>query len=210
MRARDLTQQLLTFAKGGAPVKSLANVAQLVREAATFSTHGSPCACGFEVPESLWLAEVDEGQISQVIQNIVINAVQAMPTGGVVMVSLSNERLSADNRYSLAPGSYICISIQDSGVGIPHGMLKRIFDPYFTTKQKGSGLGLATAYSIIKKHLGHIEASSEPGAGSTFTLYLPAVENSRGVAETSTARLTVEGRGRKVLVMDDDRWSAPW
>jgi len=204
LRARDLTQQLLTFAKGGAPVKNLANVERLVREAATFSTHGSPCACRFQSAESLWLANVDEGQISQVIQNIVINAVQAMPSGGDVVVSLDNEKLSAENAYSLLPGPYVRIAIRDSGVGIPRGMLKRIFDPYFTTKQKGSGLGLATSYSIIKKHLGHIEASSEPGAGSLFTVFLPAVEDTHVASETSSARITVEGRGRRVLVMDDE------
>ncbi len=201
LRARDLTHQLLTFARGGAPVKRLAEVGGLIREAAAFASHGSPCACQFDIPSGLWPAEIDEGQLGQVVQNIVINAVQAMPGGGTIKVETRNEILEEGNRFSLAPGPFLRIAITDRGIGIPEEQRRRIFDPYFTTKQTGSGLGLATSYSILKNHGGHLSVTSAVGEGSTFTFLIPAQpERALPAAAAATADVSAQGR---VLVMDD-------
>jgi len=202
LRARDLTLQLLTFARGGAPVARLADVGHLVRDAAVFASHGSPCACAFEVQDGLWPAEIDEGQVSQVVQNIVINAVQAMPGGGQITVKVENATLTAENRYALLSGPYVQVSISDQGTGIPEGLLKRIFDPYFTTKQAGSGLGLATSYSIIRRHKGYLGASSAAERGSTFTFLVPAQPGLK-IPPPVQAAATFSRTGGKVLVMDD-------
>jgi len=166
MRARDLTQQLLTFARGGEPIRSAVQLPEVVKEAANFALHGSKVRCDFAIEEGLWTAEVDKGQIGQVIQNLVINAVQAMPEGGVMHISMRNQRLSPAAVPQLEEGNYLCLTIGDTGSGIRPEHLARIFDPYFTTKQSGSGQGLATVYSIIRKHLGHIEVESELGRGT--------------------------------------------
>jgi two-component system cell cycle sensor histidine kinase/response regulator CckA len=202
LRARDLTLQLLTFARGGAPVTRLADVGHLVRDAAVFASHGSPCACAFEIHDGLWPAEIDEAQLSQVVQNVVINAVQAMPTGGQITVRMQNLTLAVENPYALPAGPYLSVSIADQGTGIPEGLLKRIFDPYFTTKQSGSGLGLATSYSIIRRHKGYLGASSAPGGGSTFTFLVPAAPE-REVPRPVLEKAPLPLRGGKVLVMDD-------
>jgi two-component system cell cycle sensor histidine kinase/response regulator CckA len=202
LRARDLTHQLLTFARGGAPVKRLADVGALVREAASFASHGSPCACELDIPPDLWPAQIDEGQLGQVVQNIVINAVQAMPAGGTIRLEARNERLGEANRGALPAGSYLRVSIADQGTGIPEEQLTRIFDPYFTTKQTGSGLGLATSYSILRNHGGHLGVSSALGRGSTFTFLVPA-EPDREVPSAAAERVEVSARGTRVLVMDD-------
>ena len=203
LRARDLTRQLLTFARGGAPVKRLTRVDRVVREAAVFAARGSAAFCRFEVADDLWPAEVDEGQVGQVIQNMVINAVQAMPSGGAITVSVTNAAVEPGSAHTLPPGPYVRIAIRDEGIGIPDKLLKKIFDPYFTTKQAGSGLGLATSYSIVRNHQGHIEVSSAPGEGSTFVIHLPAVKNGQVSREAQEA-LESSIRGRKVLVMDDE------
>jgi nitrogen-specific signal transduction histidine kinase/CheY-like chemotaxis protein len=202
LRAKDLTQQLLTFARGGAPVRHLADVGQLVRDAAVFASHGSPCACAFEINADLWPAEIDEGQLGQVVQNIVINAVQAMPAGGQITVKAVNTRLEPENSCALPPGPYLEISVADKGTGIPEGLLKRIFDPYFTTKQTGSGLGLAVSYSIIRSHRGYLGATSAPGQGSTVTFLVPA-EPDREIPRVAQEKAPVPLRGGGVLVMDD-------
>jgi CheY-like chemotaxis protein len=202
LKARDLTQQLLTFARGGSPVRRLADVGQLIREAADFASHGSSCACLFEVEAGLWPAEIDQGQLDQVVQNIVINAVQAMPNGGQIRVKARNVMLSGENPRALTPGPYLEISVTDEGTGIPEGLLKKIFDPYFTTKQTGSGLGLATSYSIIRKHKGYLGAMSEPGRGSTFIFLIPA-EPDGEVPPPSQESVAVSAHGGRVLVMDD-------
>jgi len=202
LRARDLTQQLLTFARGGAPIRRLADVGRLVRESAGFASHGSPCACVFEIAADLWPSEIDEGQLSQVVQNIVINAVQAMPGGGQVTVRAVNRRLAGGNRHALPAGPYLEISISDEGTGIQEDLLRRIFDPYFTTKQTGSGLGLATSYSIIRSHRGYLSAESAPGRGSTFTFLIPA-EPDRELPRMAPQDREVSARGKRVLVMDD-------
>jgi PAS domain S-box-containing protein len=195
-RAKDLTQQLLTFARGGEPVKKVVEVGALLKEAAGFAIHGSSVKCEFSLASDLWPLEVDEGQLSQVIHNLVINAVQAMPDGGTIT-------LGADNFNSIPEGQRcVRISVTDTGTGIPEQHLQRIFDPYFTTKQQGSGLGLATCYSIIKKHGGTFTVESTVGKGSTFYLTLPASELSR-IDEPQFQTDLSFGVGR-VLVMDDE------
>jgi PAS domain S-box-containing protein len=207
LRARDLAQQLLTFARGGAPIKKTASIGKLIQDTVSFSLRGSHNRSEFSFGADLWPAEIDPGQISQVIANLCVNSDQAMPNGGSLRVSCENFRYNSSTTPvipDLAPGDYIRIAIRDEGVGIPEQYLKRIFDPYFTTKPKGNGLGLATTYSIIKNHNGLITVESEVHVGSTFTLYLPAsvhqempVEVSRPITETIT------GTGR-VLVVDDE------
>ena len=200
-RAQTLTRQLLTFAKGGAPVKEIASIKDLLKESSSFVLRGSKSVCEFSIAKDLWPAEVDVGQISQVINNIVINANQAMPKGGTIQVAADN--LIIEGGYDLLrvnPGRYIRISITDQGVGIAEDHLLNIFDPYFTTKQEGSGLGLATAYSIIKKHDGHISVESRPEVGTTFHIYLPASE--KKVPEKEEVN-HIKGQGR-ILVMDDE------
>ncbi len=202
LRARELTQQLLTFAKGGAPIKKTASVKEIVKEACSFSLSGSNVKCLFAFAHDLRPADVDSGQISQVIHNLVINATQAMPDGGTLHVTCENTVVPAGTTLPLKPGLYVRISLRDQGTGIPREMLSKIFDPYFTTKPKGSGLGLATSYSIIKKHDGHIDVDSEPGTGSVFHIYLP-VSHRELPAHPSEPHAFVRGIG-KVLVMDDE------
>jgi len=202
LRARDLTQQLLTFSRGGAPIKTTASIAELLRETAAFALRGSDVRCELSLPDELRPVKVDQGQISQVINNLIINADQAMPDGGIIHVRAENVILGADQGLPLPAGSYVKISIEDQGTGIAEKHLPKIFDPYFTTKQKGSGLGLATAYSIIRKHEGYIAAESELGVGTTFTIYLPASEKEPPRVKQQEER-PLNGHG-KVLVMDDE------
>jgi two-component system, cell cycle sensor histidine kinase and response regulator CckA len=203
LRARDLTQQLLTFAKGGSPVRSAVLLPDIVREAAGFARHGSSVRCDFKFGDDLWPAHVDRGQISQVVHNIVLNALQAMPTGGVVEIALTNERVSAEASLPLQAGRFLKMVIRDTGAGISPTHLARIFDPYFTTKQQGSGLGLATVYSIVKKHAGHIDVTSELGVGTTFTIWLPASDKAPSNLSSERARSApLSGR---MLFMDDER-----
>ncbi|MBU2622822.1 MAG: PAS domain S-box protein [Proteobacteria bacterium] len=201
MRARGLTGQLLTFAMGGTPVKEITSISNLIKESSLFMLRGSQSECYFSIAEDLWPINADAGQISQVINNIVINANQAMPEGGIVRVTADNLILEEGRGMQVKPGRYIRISVQDQGTGIDEKHLSKIFDPYFTTKNKGSGLGLATAYSIIKKHNGHISVDSLFGAGTTISIYLPASDITIPVKEEA-ALLTGEG---KILLMDDDR-----
>ena len=202
LRARELTQQLLTFAKGGAPVKETSSLAELVREWADFALRGSAVQCHYDLAADLWSAAVDRGQISQVIQNLVINAVQAMPAGGAVRIGAANRQVAA-GELPLEQGDYVEIAVADEGVGIPAAHLARIFDPYYTTKQKGSGLGLATSYSIVANHDGHISVRSSAGEGATFCVYLPAIPDAQP-APAEEESDPVAGRGR-VLVMDDEQ-----
>ena len=201
-RAKDLTLQLLTFSKGGMPVRKLASLKEVIRESAEFVLRGSKAKPNFSFPEDLWTAEVDIGQISQVIQNLVINADQAMPQGGVIEVRAENVFFPEGTGNPGTPGKYLKITVQDRGMGIPEDHLPRIFDPYFTTKQKGSGLGLATAYSIVKKHEGCIEVHSTLGAGTVFQIFLPASEKP-SPEKIVEGKQAMNGNGR-VLVMDDE------
>jgi len=202
LRAKSLTQQLLTFSRGGAPVKRVGSLGALLKEAADFVLHGSRVEARFSVPDDLWPLEMDEGQISQVINNIVLNAVQAMPGGGCVSIRAANIRLDEGSGLLLPPGPYVTIEIADQGPGIPPEHLPRVFDPYFTTKQKGSGLGLAIAYSIVKNHGGLISIDSEKGRGSVFAIRLPAAPGaSPAAAEKELPPIRGEGR---ILVVDDE------
>lgn len=200
LRARDLTQQLLTFAKGGAPAKQLSSIAGIVRESATFALRGSGAGCEFHIPDDLFNAEVDKGQISQVIHNLIINAEQAMSGGGVIRVSCINE----PGARGTAAERWVRIDIQDNGIGIQPENLQKIFDPYFTTKQKGSGLGLASSYSIIKRHGGRIEVESRLGVGTTFHVYLPAATDTE-IQEQPEEDIILPSRTSRVLVMDDEQ-----
>jgi PAS domain S-box-containing protein len=202
VRAQALSQQLLIFGKGGAPLKKLFSVAKILTETTVFACVGSPEKCETAFPENLWSIEADPGQIGQVFQNLTINAIQAMPTGGTIKVWAENLTVGTGSGLPLSPGRYIKISLQDQGTGIPAEHLPRIFDPYFTTKQKGSGLGLASAYAIINKHHGHIAVESKPGVGTTFIIYLPAVEGQVIPQPEEDTELLI-GKG-KILVMDDE------
>jgi PAS domain S-box-containing protein len=203
-RAKELTQQLLTFSKGGAPVKKLAAIGDLIRDTADFGTRGSGVRCEFTLPEDLWDAEIDEGQISQVISNLVINAVQAMPGGGTIHISGRNTTVMPSELQDLKPGNYVNIVVQDTGRGIPQEHIGRIFEPYFSTKEGGSGLGLATTYSIIKKHEGAIDVESTVGTGTTFTIFLPASPEYAGPAVPLSVAAPGEKRTGRILLMDDD------
>jgi len=203
--ARDLTWQLLTFSKGGAPIRQTASISELIRDSATFSIRGANIKCAFTIPEDLGILEIDKAQISQVIQNIIINAEQAMLTGGIIYITAENVTVMADDELPLNNGNYVKITIKDTGIGIPEELRTKIFDPYFTTKEGGSGLGLATAYSIIKNHDGYISIESEVGKGTSFHIYLP-VSKEGMPADTGIGDKEEElfpGKGR-VLVMDDE------
>ena len=202
VRARDLTQQLLTFAKGGEPVREAVRLEDVIREMAEFALHGSNVKCHYQLPPNLWLADVDRGQIGRVIQNLVINAIQAMPDGGEVRIRARNEVLSK-NRPGLRQGGYVYLEIEDQGSGIQVEDLNRIFDPYFSTKKTGSGLGLSAAYSIIRKHGGYIDAKSEPKTGSTFRIWLPASPESEEKTQVLDIDSEVMLKGR-ILFMDDE------
>ncbi len=202
VRARDLTQQLLTFSKGGAPIKKVTSIADVICDSARFALRGSKSRCKFDIDEDLWPVEVDEGQISQVINNLAINADQATPEGGVISITVNNINLGQGQIIYLQPGRYIQISLADSGTGIAEDHLPKIFTPYFTTKQKGSGLGLATSYSIIKKHGGAIMVQSKVGVGTTFDIYLPASEKDIP-KQQNPSQPELSGCGR-ILIMDDE------
>jgi len=201
LRARDLTKQLLTFSKGGAPVKQIISIGTLLEETTTFALRGSHVRCQFAINPALWPVNADEGQLSQVVHNLVINAQQAMPNGGTITLKAENLVVPA-NTSTLPGGNYVKITIADNGIGIPPEHLSKVFDPYFTTKQKGSGLGLATVYSIIKRHDGQISLDSSLGQGSTFDIFLPASSSDAPQTQRINTEITA-GQGR-ILIMDDE------
>ena len=201
-RAQNLTQQLLTFSKGGAPVKRVVELTSLLKEAALFALRGSNVKCNFDFSSDAFYCNVDEGQLSQVIHNLILNADQAMPMGGLIHISAKEVLLDLYNQLSLREGKYIKLKIRDEGIGVKPEHAKKLFDPYFTTKQKGSGLGLTIAYSIINKHNGLISVDSEVGVSTTFTIYLPLSKETQGLSGNKTKPL-IESGGR-VLIMDDD------
>ncbi len=199
----NLTTQLLTFSKGGQPVKKTMYLRPVIENATRFALSGSRSDCRFALPDELWTVEADEGQIWQVIQNIVLNADQAMPAGGFVTISAQNvDRSGAALASVPGPGKWVEVRIIDTGVGIPEEHLPRIFEPYFTTKQTGSGLGLATSYSVMKNHGGMLEVASVVDRGSAFTIWLPA--SGSVVRPQARAEASVALRKGRVLVMDDD------
>ena len=203
MRAKDLSQQLLTFSRGGAPVKKRTSLNAIIKEAVDFSLRGSNVKCCLELKPDLWLVDVDPGQITQVINNLMINADQAMPDGGQIFVRADNVHIKQDDSLSLNSGNYVLLSIEDQGTGIIQEHLNKIFDPYFTTKQAGSGLGLASCYSIIKHHGGSITVTSEENQGTTFIIYLP-VAPLQGYAERPKPIAPVPIASGKILIMDDE------
>jgi PAS domain S-box-containing protein len=202
MRAKDLTQQLLTLSKGGAPVTRQVSIGTLIEESASFALSGSNVHCEFTASPDLWPVEVNESQICQVIHNLVINSDQAMPKGGVIRIRCENVSTGDNDPFPPTAGNYVKVSIRDHGSGIPAVILTRIFEPYFTTKRKGSGLGLATVFSIVRTHGGHIAVASAPGEGTTFEIYLPASEAAPPAFEP--VNRTIDSRKAKILVMDDD------
>ncbi len=204
-RARDLAKQLVTFAKGGAPRKRTGSVGDVVREAVGFSSRGSNVAVELALPDEPALAEFDAGQLHQVVHNLILNAQQAMPDGGTVRVEVSQVTLDGGSAIPLPPGRHVRIRVTDHGVGILATHLDRIFDPYFSTKKTGSGLGLATAHSIVTRHGGHIAVSSTPGWGTTFEVYLPASTLSVAEVHSPAVSRVEPGASARVLVMDDDQ-----
>lgn len=203
-KARVLTKQLLTFAKGGEPVKETVSIAGVIEESVGFSLRGSKVICDFSIAKDLYPVDIDKGQISQVINNLIINADQAMPEGGVINVKARNitEEQSRAIIF-LKKGRYVHIGFKDNGCGIPDEYIAKIFDPYFTTKTEGSGLGLASSYSIIKRHKGLLSVESTEGTGTTFHIYLNASLNKLN-KEVETKGVIVSGKG-KILLMDDDK-----
>ena len=201
-RARALTQQLLTFSKGGAPIRKANSLSPFIKETAQFALSGSSVLVSFDIPKDLWHCNFDKNQIAQVIDNIVINAKEAMSVGGTLIVTARNIRLSEGEYQTLTDGDYVKVSFQDSGIGIPKEVVPRIFDPFYTTKMMGHGLGLATCHSIITKHGGHIDVDSVPGKGSTFNIFLPAVRDAE-VSSPEQGRALHKGCGI-FLVMDDE------
>jgi len=207
--AKDLTQKLITFSKGGTPDKKIAEVAKLVKNAAEFTLSGSNLKCDFNFPGSLWPVEVDSGQIGQAIHNVIMNAREAMPEGGLLQVSAENVT-SDDDLSNLRKGKYVKISITDHGKGIASKNLDKIFNPYFSTKKlgskKGTGLGLSICHSIIRKHGGNVTVDSTLRQGTTIHIYLPSANGksaSQSNADTLEQEIPVFGEGR-ILVMDDE------
>jgi len=203
-RASKLTKQLLTFSKGGEPIRQLTSVYDIVRESSNFILSGSDINCRIDRDADLWGVEVDKDQISQVVQNLILNARQAMPEGGTIHIVCENYR-SDQNEKELVPletGDYVRVTIEDEGVGIHPEHMEKVFDPYFSTKQKGSGLGLAVTHSIIKKHFGYITCDSIPARGSTFTMYLPAT---REIQVLKTHKPIKRTGHAKIMIMDDEQ-----
>ncbi len=201
-RAQDLTRQLLTFSQGGNPVKAAASIRELLEECAGFALRGSNVRCELMVREDIWPVDVDQGQIAQVVHNLLINAIQAMPKGGVLLVRAQNLKIRDETWPPLTAGNYVKVTIADQGVGIAKEHLRRVFDPYFTTKDQGSGLGLATCYSIVKKHGGFITLKSKLGVGTAVHFYLPACQEMAAKMERS--RPERKNMGKTILVMDDE------
>lgn len=201
-RAKALTLQLLTFSKGGAPLKKTINIVPVLKSSTQFSLSGSNLSVEFEIGEDIWMTEVDENQIGQVVDNIVLNAQQAMPNGGNLVVRVQNVIFKPEESPIHSTHKFVKISFQDYGTGIPKEILSRIFDPFFSTKNKGTGLGLSTAFSIVQKHGGFIDVDSVVGKGSTFIIYIPAVTSK---SENSQEKDKTSHRGKgKILLMDDE------
>jgi two-component system cell cycle sensor histidine kinase/response regulator CckA len=203
LRAKGLTQQLLAFSRGGVPVKKRAPLSQLLMDEVRFASSGSSVRWEYSIPEDLWWVEMDRGQIGQVIRNLIINADQAMPGGGTARIEAANATVGPKDRLPLKEGEYVRITVSDRGVGIPAKHLPRIFDPFYSTKDKGSGLGLSISHTIIKGHHGTIQVESEVGTGTAFHIYLPASERDTAVEEKEWTK-TLRGEGR-ILLIDDDR-----
>lgn len=205
LRAAGMARQLLTFARGGDPVKCPVSVDKLVRECLTLSLNGKNVRHVIDIPASIHAVNGDEGQLIQAFNNIILNAAQAMPDGGTITVRAENTIMPSKHTLCAPETDFVKISFMDEGEGIPDAIISKIFDPYFTTKPTGTGLGLASAHSIIKKHGGLISVHSEPGTGTTFTICIPATGATPTASESAARRLASGGRGLvKILVMDDE------
>ena len=201
LHAQSLTKQLLTFSEGGAPVRKIVSIKSLLKDFVRFALSGSNVKAEFSIQDALWSLEIDEWQIRQAINNIILNACQAMPDGGLIQINAQNMVISY--KYAMKPGKYVKISIKDYGEGIAKENLSKIFDPYFSTKPEGGGLGLASAYSIISRHNGYIDVKSEEGKGSTFHIYLPASsENSEHRIDKNALKNQTDKKN--ILIMDDE------
>jgi PAS domain S-box-containing protein len=214
LRAKELTKQLITFSKGGEPVKEVGSIGDLVKDTTNLTISGSNARCEFSLPENLWLAKFDEGQMKHAIKNLIDNAIESIQDGGSIDIQTENFEIDSETAESSSPfseGKYIKIAIRDHGVGIPEDHLSKIFDPYFSTKemgkQKGMGLGLATTYSIINRHEGHLIVESEVGVGTTFTIYLPvAVEDIVDLEPIEIPKPEKpEIHTGRILLMDDEK-----
>jgi PAS domain S-box-containing protein len=201
-RTRGLTRQLLTFAKGGAPVQKVMSLLPLIRETSQFALSGSNVSCQYNLPNDLWPCLIDKEQICQVIDNIVINAQQAMPSGGAIEITAKNSSMGDREHVTLKKGNYVKMSIKDHGIGMSSTFFSKIFDPFFTTKQKGHGLGLATCHSIVTRHCGAIDVESILGEGSTFHIFLPA---STTIVLCTGVQAGIKHTGiGTILVVDDE------
>ncbi len=216
LQAKGLTRQLLTFSRGGEPVRKIISISETIRDSANIALSGSNARCEFDIPHDLCPIEADKGQMNQVINNLLTNANQAMPKGGTIKIKAEKTNIKTKNSLPLKEIQYVRITIADKGAGIPKEHLQKIFDPFFTTREKGSGLGLTTTYSIIKKHGGYITVESKVGTGTTFYIYLPALEgkgsseivpikdrDKRG-KEKDVEKATRLEDGRRILFMDDN------
>ncbi len=211
-RASDLTNQLLTFSKGGSPILKVASLENIIRENTSFVLSGSNVDYNIEIANNLWDVNIDTGQISQVVQNLIINSDQAMQEGGNIEIRLENTNgkdIPNIPGTEIPPGEYVQIEIKDTGKGIPKEIINKIFDPYFTTKQTGNGLGLATVYSIIDKHNGYIDLKSTENEGTVFTLYLPKAIIKNPKKESTSQELVIEtnsnfSKSKRILIMDDE------
>ena len=206
LEAREITSRLITFSKGGEPVKKVTRVQQLLKEAHCPLIKDTNITFEYNLPDNLYPVEIDEGQIRNVIINILTNAAEAMPEGGKIDISAANLEITEKDNLPIKEGSYVKVSIRDRGRGIQVEEISRIFDPYFSTKErgvkKGMGLGLTICHSIIRKHEGFITVESMPGAGTTFHLYLPASLKKKTETEVTGEMETI--RKKRILIMDDD------
>ena len=202
--AAHLSSQLLTFSKGGAPLKRVVSISGVLGHAAEFSLYGSNLRADIDIPVDLWKSEVDPGQIEQVVNALLLNAREAMPDGGTVRISAHNVVLEEKAGTPLPAGRYIKVMIADRGEGIPEELATKIFDPYFTNKPTGSGLGLSISYSIVKKHGGILHLENSSREGSTFTFYLPATDRDATPLEPPVSERAFNFNHQKVLVMDDE------
>lgn len=209
MKAKTLTRKLLTYSRGGSPQRKTASIENVIRDAVSFSLSGKNINCRFDFPDGLWSAQIDESQMHQVVHSLVSNAAEAMPQGGAIEIGAQNVDLTADEVRPLKAGHYVKWFVRDHGVGISQEHIKKLFDPYFTTKEmgsiKGMGLGLAICYSIVKSHEGMITVESTPGAGTTFTVYIPASNDEKDERKPVAAKEATATPKPKVLLIDDEQ-----
>ena len=206
IRARDLTQQLLTFARGGTPIKRTHHLSEILKDVASLALRGSRCRYEFTGLSPEPLVHVDAGQVGQALQNLIINADEAMPEGGIIQLILPRARLNASTTLNLPSGDYLCLEVRDQGSGIGPDVSTRIFEPYYSTKNRGSGLGLTTTHAILRKHGGDITVSSPPGRGASFFIYLPVATDAWAelAEEPPRPNPNPKGQSQRILVMDDE------